>query len=153
MALLIRRFLAIVSACGLAAAVLIYAGSIMGTTMDSIFRWAIFLHIGVFVLLLPMYSLEYSAIRSRTFFWKSFAEGQPKWTVRSIQLFGLFLTFHFLFFLAQSRAAAPKIKDGECVLDSHGQTVRVLSASEYRSLKGSELRPFATGWMFFYFVR
>ena len=120
--------------------------------MDSIFRWAIFLHIGVFVLLLPMYAFEYSAIRSRTFFWKSFTEGLPKWTVRSIQLFGLFFIFHFLFFLAQSHAAAPKIKNGEYVLDSHGQTVRVLSASEYRSLKGSELRLFATGWMFFYFV-
>jgi len=59
---------ALVCFSGLATAILIYIGSFRGTTMDSIFRWAIFLHIGVFVLLLPMYAFEYSAIRSRTFF-------------------------------------------------------------------------------------
>jgi hypothetical protein len=64
----IRRFLAIVSACGFATAVMIYVDSFGGTTMDSIFRWAIFLHIGVFLLLLPMYVIEYSATKRRTFF-------------------------------------------------------------------------------------
>jgi hypothetical protein len=58
MILLIRRFLAVVSACGLAVAIIAYVGSFAGTTMDDMFRWAILLHIGVFVLLLPMYAVD-----------------------------------------------------------------------------------------------
>jgi hypothetical protein len=85
--------LAIVSACGLVTALFIYVGSFRGTTMDSTIWWAIFLHIGIFLLLLPMYALEYSAIKKQMFFWKVFAEDLPNWTVRSIQLFGGF--FHF----------------------------------------------------------
>ena len=41
MILLIRRFLAVVSACGLAAAIIAYVGSLAGTTKDAMFRWAI----------------------------------------------------------------------------------------------------------------
>ena len=134
----IRRYLAIVSACGFATAVLIYVDSFRGTTMDSIFRWAIFLHIGVFLLLLPMYVIEYSATKRRTFFWK-FTGGLPEWTVRSIQVLALFFIFHIPLFLVQS-------------IDSHGWTVAMMPPSEYRSWKGSELRLFATGWIFSYFV-
>jgi hypothetical protein len=69
MILLIRRFLAVVSACGLAAAIIAYVGSFAGTMMEDMFRWAILLHIGVFVLLLPMYAVEYSSIKNSKFFW------------------------------------------------------------------------------------
>ncbi len=76
----------------------------------------------------------------------------PKWVVPTIKLFGLFFLVHFIVFLVQSHAAAPAIQDGQYVLDNHGRVVKVLTASEYLSLKGAELRLFATGWMFFYFV-
>src|SRR5579872_5720420 len=144
MVLVVRRLLAICSACGLTAGLLIYVRSFLGTTMDGIMGWAIFLHVGVFLLLVPMYALEYSAIRGGTFFWKAF----PKQAARAIQVLGLFCIFHFLFFLVQSHASSPKIENGDYVLDDHGRTVRVISQSEYLSLKGSELRLFATGWMF-----
>jgi hypothetical protein len=152
MILLLRRSLSILAACGLVAAVVVYVASFMGTTMDSLFKWAVFLHVGVFVLLLPMHAVEYSSIRNSKFFWDAFSKGLPKWTVRSIQLLGLFFAVHFVLFLVQSHAASPEIKNGEYVLNNHGQIVRVLTESEYRWLKGSELRLFATGWMFFYFV-
>lgn len=152
MILLIRRFLAVVSACGLAAAIIAYVGSFAGTTMDDMFRWAILLHIGVFVLLLPMYAVEYSSIKNSKFFWDGLWQGLPRWVVRSIQPLGLFFIVHFVLFLVQSHAASPEIKDGEYVLNNHGQIVKVLTRSEYLTLKGSELRIFATGWMFFYFV-
>jgi len=116
------------------------------------FRWAIALHVGVFALLLPMYAVEYRALNNRSFFWKAFAQGLPSWVVPAIKLLGLFFAVHFVLFLAQSHAAAPEIKDGEYVLNNHGKIVKVLTESEYLRLKGAELRLFATGWMFFYFV-
>jgi hypothetical protein len=126
--------------------------SFMGATMDGIFRWAIWLHVGVFALLLPMYAVEHGAIKNRSFFWKGFVQGLPAWAVRAIKLLGLFFIVHFGLFLIQSHAAAPEIKDGQYVLNNHGKIVKVLTQSEYQRLKGAELRLFATGWMFFYFV-
>lgn len=149
---LIRRGLAILAICGLFASIVIYTASYRGTTMDSIAKWAIGLHVGVFVLLLPMYAVEYSKVKQRTFFWKGFARGMPKWVVPGIKLLGLFFVVHFVLFLTQSHASAPEIKDGQYVLNDHGRTVKPLTQSEYYTLKGAELRLFATGWMFFYFV-
>ena len=152
MILMMRRFVAVLSACGLAASAIVYVESYLGATMDGMSRRAIVLHIGVFILLLPIYAVEYSSIKDRTFFWAGFAQGMPKWAVRSIKLLGLFFIFHFVWFLLHSHAASPELKNGGFVLNNHGQIVKVLTQSEYLKLKGEELRLFATGWMFFYFV-
>lgn len=149
---MIRRILAALAGCGLFASVIAYIGSYIGTTMDSVFRWAILLHIGIFVLLLPMYMLEYSTVKARSFFWKGFSRGMPSWVIPTIKLLGVFFAIHFLLFLIQSHAASPQVVNGQYVLDNHGQIVKVLTQREYFRLKGAELRLFATAWMFFYFV-
>jgi hypothetical protein len=149
---IVRRSLAIVSICGLIASIVIYIASYREATMDGIARWAIVFHIGIFVLLLPMFAVEYSTVRQRTFFWKGFAQEMPRWVVPSIKLLGLFFAVHFVLFLTQSHASAPEIKNGEYVLNDHGKIVKTLTQSEFYKLKGAELRLFATGWMFFYFV-
>jgi len=120
--------------------------------MDGLFQWALLLHMGIFILVLPMFALEYSSIRNRVFFWKGFRQGRPTWTVPAITLIGLFFFSHFAFFLIQSHAASPEIKDGDYVLNNHGHIVKLLTHGEYLALKGAELRLFATGWIFFYFV-
>jgi hypothetical protein len=72
--------------------------------------------------------------------------------LRSFQiLFFLFVAVFFTF-LALSHAASPEIINGEYVLDSHGTIVGHISESDYRSLKGWELRLFASGWMLAYFA-
>lgn len=137
--------------CGLFVSAVAYVLSYFGATLDGMPRWAIALHIGIFALLLPICTVEYRAIRKRTFL-KGFARGRPNWIATSIKLFGLFFFIHFALFLAQSHAASPEIKNGEFVLDDHGAVVKVLTKSQYQELKGAELRLFATGWMFFYLV-
>lgn len=148
----LRRFLAFVSACGLLAALSAYVISFTGATMDAIFRWAMFLDIGVFALVLPMYAVEYSTIKRSRFLWDAIWRGVPKWGVRAIQIVGLIFAAHFVLFLVQSHAASPEIRDGLYVLNNHGQIVKELTAAQYHWLKGSELRLFATGWMAFYFM-
>jgi len=152
MILVIRRVVAVLAACGLCASLSAYVGSYVGMTMDSLSRWAIAVGIGPFILLLPMYPANYAALKCRNFFWKGFSYGMPKWVVPTIKLLGLFFAIHFLLFLIESHAASPQIKDSQYVLDNHGQILRVLTRLEYLHLKGAELRIFATGWMFFYFV-
>ena len=149
---LIRRILAVVSACGAGVSLVAYIESYRGTTMEDVFPSAVVIHIGVFMLVLPMFAVEYSAVPHRTFFWKEFAQGMPKSVVPTIKILGLFFVVHFVLFLVQSHTASPEIKDGQYVLNNHGQIVKVLTQLEYLRLKGAELRLFAAGWIFFYFV-
>jgi hypothetical protein len=152
MILAIRKSIAVLAACGLAASASTFIGSYLGMTMDSISRWAVVLHIGIFILFVPICLLNYSSVKDRNLFWIEFSKGIPKWVVPAIKLLGLFFAIHFLLFLIESHAASPRIKDGQYVLDSHGQILQVITKREYLHLKGAELRLFATGWMFFYLL-
>lgn len=82
--------------------------------------------------------------------WDAIWRGLPKWAVRVIQIGGIFFAAHFVLFLVQSHAASPEIMNGVYVLNNHGHIVKELTESQYRWLKGSELRLFATGWLSFY---
>jgi hypothetical protein len=152
MIMAIRRSVAVFAACGLAVSIAAYIGSYMGLTMDDISLWAIVIHVGVFVLFIPMCFQNYASLKDRSFFWSEFSNGRPKWVVPTIKLIGLFFVVHFVLFLIESHAASPQIKDGQYVLDNHGQIQQIITQREYLHLKGAELRLFATGWMCFYFV-
>jgi len=105
MILLIRRLVAILAACGLAAGVLVYIGSYFGMTMDSLSRWTIIvLSLGLFVFLLPIFSVEYPALVDRTFFSKVLYQGMPKWVDPAIKLLTLFFAIHFCLFMIQRGA-------------------------------------------------
>jgi hypothetical protein len=102
MVLVFRRILAFLAGCGLAASIVAYIGSYEGKTLDSLSFWPFVLHLGVFALLLPMFAVEYSAVRDRTFFWNEFARRMPKWVVPAIKMLGLIFLLHFFLFLARS---------------------------------------------------
>jgi hypothetical protein len=184
MVLVIRRLLAFLAGCGLATSIAVYLESFRGTTFDSLIPLPFVLHLGVFVLVVPMVVIESSSFNfetppwiwfsggrpikrgsfswkghaqgapvwGETFYWKQFSQGMPKWIVPAIKLLGLFFIFHFILFLVQSHAASPQIEDGQYVLNNHGQTEKALTQLEYFKLKAAELRMFAAGWIFFYFV-
>ena len=179
---MLRRFLAVLAVLGLAMSFLIYLGTFRGATLDSFTPWWLMLFAGAFLLNLPMFVLESSSFYFQTpawiwfsggrpiergsfslkgyakgapsfedsFFWKGFSRGMPNWIVPTIKLLGLFFFFQFILFLVQSQAASPQIKDGQYVL--HGLTEKAITQSEYFRLKAAELRMFAAGWVFFYFV-
>jgi hypothetical protein len=152
MSLVIRRFLALLSGCGLLASIGFYTGSYRGINFDSVMPWPFVLHLGAIVLTLPMFAVEGVAVRNRTFFWNEFARGKPSWVVPSIRILGLLFALQFILFLVQSHMASPQIKDGQYVLENHRKVIAVLSQLEYFRLKSGELRMFAVGWVFFYFV-
>lgn len=152
---MIRKSIAVLAACGLAAGVFAYIASYLGLTLgsiDNLSLWVVCLHIGFFVLLLPIFLVDRAARKDRRFFWTIFSRGMPKWVVPTIKVVGLFFMIHFFLFLIESHAASPAIRNGQYVLDDHGRIVKAITQREYLHLKGAELRIFATGWMFFYFV-
>lgn len=147
-----RKCLALVGFAAGITSTIVYLASFFGFTLEGHGRLFVGLHAGAFVLLVPMFLLEYSSMRQRRFFWNGFGAAMPSWAVPTIKVLGGLAIAHFLLFLLLTRATSPKIKDGQYVLDDHGRTAKILTEDEYVRLKGWELRMFAAYWLFFYTV-
>jgi len=130
----------------------VYAASFLGLTLDRMGDWGFALTIGTFAFMIPMILIEYPSVRERTFFWVGFSKGRPNWTRPAITFLGAFFFVHFVLFLVLSHGAAPQIVEGNFVLNNHGRIIKELTKARYLSLKGDELRIFATGWIYFYFI-
>jgi len=152
MATLARRVFAMASVCGLAVSIWAYLASYAGTTMEDVSSLVIVLSVGAFAILVPIYVLEFHSVRRGEFFWRDFSIGRPKWAVPAIKLIGSFFCLHFIWFLIESHLGSPEYQNGKYLLDANGNTIRELTKQAYLALKGWELRVFATGWLFFYFV-
>jgi hypothetical protein len=148
-----RKFVAILAVPGFAIGVYIFFASFLGLTLDKLGARAFLLHLGVFVFMVPLIAVERAGRKGQTPWRRTEPyQGKPRWAVQSIQILGLLCIGIFVAFLIMSHGAAPEIKDGEYVLNSHGTIVGYITEREYRFLKGWELRLFASGWMFFYYV-
>ena len=149
---IVRRLFALVSATGVIATVWLYFRSFSGATLDSLGLTVLVLHVGIFVLIIPIFIAEYSASNGRPFSSDKFAQGKPSWVVPAIQFLGVCFFAHFVLFAVQGHFAGPGVRNGHYVLQSHGRIVKEISHADYVKLKGAELRIFVTSWMFFYFV-
>lgn len=148
----LRRFLSLIALGALVTSLSIYAMSFFGITMEQLGILPFVLHVGIFALMVPMGIIEYPASQERSFYWKGFSVGKPDWVPRVISGLGIFFIVQFALFLFMSHGAAPRIVAGTSVLDDHGHIVKVLTESQYRRLKGYELRPFAALWIFAYSI-
>jgi len=141
-----RKAVAIGAAPGLIAGIYVFIASFFGLTMENLAAKAVLLHLGIFALAIPLVVVERWSKGVNPF------RGKPRWAVRSMQvLFVLFVAVFFTF-LAMSRAASPEIVNGDYILDSHGKLVAYISQRDYLSLKGWELRFFASGWIVGYYA-
>ncbi len=141
-----RKAVAIGAAPGLIAGIYVFIASFFGLTMENLAAKAVLLHLGIFALAIPLVVVERWSKGVNPF------RGKPRWAVRSMQaLFVLFVAVFFTF-LAMSHAASPQIVNGDYVLDSHGKIVAYISQRDYLSLKGWELRFFASGWIVGYYA-
>ncbi len=103
-------------------------------------------------LFIPIYALEYPASRKPTFFLKGFARGLPSWVAPCSGLLSLIGIAHLVWFAVHSGWGVPTILDGQYVLDTRGQILKVLTEAEYLTLKKAELRMFAAMMTALYFV-
>ena len=144
---IIRRPLAFLSACGLAATILVYIESFYGPTVGSILNWIILLGIGAFVLHSSIYAVE----RDRLYFSKKFTQDMPTCVAPSIKLTGLIVLANFAWEAMKSGFALPTVQDGQHVLNNHGRILKVLTQLDYLKLKEGELRIAAALMISFYF--
>lgn len=143
---IVRKVIAIVAAPGFLAGVFIMGASFFGLTLDRLGMKAFAMHLGIFVLLIPLTFVEPNS-KGRDLF-----RGKPRWAVRSIQTLFVFFVAVFIGFLVLSHGASPDIIGGEYVLNSHGRIVGHISERDYLSLKGWELRLFASRWTLAYYT-
>jgi hypothetical protein len=155
MALVMRRFLAVLAGSGLAASIVAYLGSFRGVTLNSFVPWTFILHAGVFLLIVPMMLIEYSsfsfktpgwiwfsggsAIERGSFSWKNYAKGAPLWEESF---------FWKEFSRGMPKWVVPTIK----VLGLFFLLQFILLLVHNDAAKTAELRMFAAGWVFFYIV-
>jgi hypothetical protein len=147
-----RPFLAVLSACGLAASTAGYIGSFSRVSAETIFLWYLPLVLGLMALLGPICVLEYPASRAPTFLLKGFARGMPNWVAPCSWLLLLVAVAHSVWFAAHSGWGVPEILDGQYVLDARGHILKVLTQQEYLKLRGAEARAIATVLIYFYFT-
>ena len=147
-----RGFLALLSACGIAACIPVYIESFSGATIDNSWRWLLLLGIGVFAVGMPIHILEYPSSKNWNFYWKEFARGMPSWVVAFECLLVLVVIAHFVWYYLQGGFGVPGIKDGEYVLDNRGRILKVLTQAEYFTLQEAQLRIVASLIISSYFM-
>jgi len=139
-----RKVAAIAAVPGIVAGVYVFIATFFGLTMDKLGAKAFLLHLGIFVLAIPLAIVERWSKGVNLF------RGKPRWAVRSVQMLGLLFVGVFFTLLALSHAASPDIINGEYVLNNHGKIVGHISERDYFFLKAWELRLFASGWIVLY---
>jgi hypothetical protein len=147
-----RKALASLSMCGFAAGMLAYIVSFLGVPVDRLYPWMGLLCAGMMLLFLPVFILEYPNSRSPTFFYNEFAKGMPKWVAPCEWILALIALVQVIWFAMHSGLGVPALQDGQYVIESHGQVLKVISAAEYLALKEAGLRMFAAMLVSFYFV-
>jgi hypothetical protein len=148
----VRRFLALLSACVIAACIVAYVYSFFGASVDRVLPWAVLLFLGWVALFLPIYAIEYPASRSFSFAWSGFSRGMPGWVVLCAKVLLLNATVHLLWSAALNGPGVPAIVDRQYVLDNHGRILKVLTQGEYLALRGATLRVLASLMIYFYFL-
>lgn len=82
-------------------------------------------------------------------FFKLIFKQSPKWlTIIAIVGF-VYANINFILFMG-SQHGTPDIRDGQYILENHGQLIRNLTAEEYHAYKADILRGFSGHWILFY---
>ena len=120
------------------------------------------LHIGIFIVWIPvvldlknneeLQAYKQSGMTNRMNpieFYKIVFKETPTW-MSLIAIGGFFYALiNFMFFMS-SQSGTPDIKDGQYILQNHGQLIKTLTLHEYHHYKANEVRGFSGHWMAFY---
>lgn len=147
-----RTVLAFLSTSGFAGGALAYASTFRQVPTDKIFPWMGLLCIGMMLLFAPIFVLEYPESRAPSFFYQGFARGMPRWVSPCEWILALIALTQVIWFALQSGPGVPAVQDGQYVIESRGQILRVISEAEYLGLKEAALRMFSAMMVSFYYV-
>jgi len=135
-----RRFFALLSACGITVGALAYIESFFCfANIASINRLLMACGIGLVLLIIPIVTIEPSLLTKKNF-WSKFTRGMPSWVSPCIIFFSLVAVVHFAWFRVQNGGGIPIIRDGQYLLSDRGRPLKVLTETEYMTMKDDEVR-------------
>jgi hypothetical protein len=135
---------------GFLLALVSHVASLWGIDVQSQVPAVWLLHLGVFIVFIPMV-FQLRSTNSKEDRYAMF-RGLPGWAGAAIALLMAYAVLNF--FLAFSGAAdgSPAIQNGAFVLQQKGRLVREISEAEYHARQATVLRGFSGHWLIFYFV-
>jgi len=119
------------------------------------FIW--FLHIGIFIVaftaifvLKQTPELQDQQIRSNPLnVLGTLIKGTPYWLIAIAVAGFIYAGINFSLF-ASSQIGSPEIKDGQFILQEHGQFIKTITEQEYYHYKANTIRGFSGHWIAFY---
>ncbi len=145
-----RRFFSIFALIGFFSSLFVHLSTFFGIDLSKHVPWVWVLHLGVFVIFIPMVFVQ--GLGSRKDFWRKIFAAIPRWARYTIKAFFAYALINFALFFFLSEGGVPDVREGKYVLHNHGQVIRELSENEYELQKAYVLRGFSGHWMVFYLV-
>jgi hypothetical protein len=138
---------------GLALAVLVHVGALLGINGAERHPWVWGLHMGIFLVFIPaVYTSKAGFKRNGRPTFSELREGVPDWLVALGAVLILYAIANFFLSAAVTEGGQPAMRAGKFVLLNHGKFVREITAGEYAALNTNALRLFSGHWMIFYFM-
>ncbi len=120
------------------------------------------LHIGIFAVWLPTVFIlrddaDFQELKKNSSFGvakhikfiKSIFKKRPTWMM-VLAIFGFAYAFINFLLFAMSQPGTPGIRDGQYILQNHGQLIKTLTEAEYNHYLANVMRGFSGHWIAFY---
>jgi hypothetical protein len=150
------------AAAGWTLSLIINIFSIAGVDLGEIFPLIWLFHIGVFAVWIPLiFNLRNNELlmsyqrsdflqkMNPNWLFKIVFKNTPPW-MTAISVGGFFYVFVNSILGETFQNGTPQIKDGQFILQNHGDLIRILTEHEYHLYKANEIRGFSGFWIAFY---
>ena len=136
---------------GLVSSLVVHVAAVCGVDLSSTHPQVWALHVGVFVVFFPFVFASRRVFGNKRT-WTQMKEAYPRWLVGAGVVLMAYVMVNFAWGMWALDGGSPDIRDGQYVLQQHGQVIRTLSADDYRGYKAWEVRMFSGHWLIFYFM-
>jgi hypothetical protein len=145
----LRLFVGITATLGLLAAVLVHGATYAGVDVLQRYPEASLLHLGCFVVFIPLLFSLWSDNRLGGRIDEMFTD-HPRWVLWLLIAVAIYAAVNFVLFFLLTGGGTAEMRNGEFVLLSHGKLIRHLTEAEYHLQRIYVARGFSGHWLVFY---
>lgn len=145
------RLLSLLAFFGFGCSVVVHLSTFFGLDLTETFPAVWLLHLGIFLVFVPMV-FSVRSLGRRPDFWQKFFAPMPAWIQSIVICLFFYVLVNFVLFFFLMSGGSPSEINGKYVLQTHGQMVRELTVQEYHQQKAYVLRGFSGHWMIFYLI-
>ena len=142
----LSRLLAAVALLGFLLSLLAHVASIFGVDVQSDVSEIWLLHVGMFIVFVPMVLASMNSDIGAIF------RGLPAAAAVLLGILIPYAVVNFFILAGSAMSGLPAVRDGAYVIERRGEVVRQISEEEYRARRADELRAMSAYWLAFYYV-